>query len=767
VSRRALTDPVERRTFDRLRWDRPRRPPAGPLEGSGRPELQYGRWEIAGYCAIAACFALLLWWQVRSVNSFYLDEWIYVGAAQEIWKHLPGGLVTSIPGWDRGVQRAYSTLLAPLVGSMGRSSAYTAGHVVNVLLLAVATVPAAALLARRVIASPVIRVLAVGLAVVLPWTMIAAHLLTESLAYPLFLWACLAIVRASEEPRLGRQLVAVLAIAALAICRLDLGAMAAVLVFASLGGEWLRPREERPLRLLLRRQAPILALLAIGIAGTVYVLGPGSSSLGRYGTLDLGQVSSRLFGAAAGTARHTALSYTRSLALGTCVLPFTLGLAAALAGVARRFGRQVGIMSFLALGSLVAVVGVVTLSTAGGALEERYVFYAAGPLALLAGVGVERARSLWPWAAVTGAAVGWVIATASGFPALDSGNFFAAPSGAFWTRVMTPRLLTGEHDVFGWLGISPRGWLLIAAGLALIVALLALARRRPRPAGAVLTAAAAACLAGQAIILSYSLRQELHGTVDRPGGIADGARDTFVDGALSGGGDAAVVPAALTTAAPEGGADQLEFWNGHVDTVVALGWNGSPVPASPGTRVLPSNVGRDGLARLAGPPPQYVAAEVDDPRVQFAARLVRHSPKSGFGLFSHPSRRALWTASGLDADGAAVSGRAVRLTVDRAAGVRAVRVSLMAPTGAGSPVKWRISARGSRVASGSLPDGAKRDILLQVPSCRTGACGAWSWRLSARGPSVPVSLPVYGAPPPARPVMFWIPAVRLEGAGGG
>jgi len=750
---------VERRALDRLRWERPRRWAASRSDDPS-PAARIERWELAGYCALAVGFAVLLWWQVRRVNGFYLDEWFYVGGAEQIWTHLPGGLVTSIPGWDRGVQRAYSTLLAPLVGTMGRSSAYTAGHVVNVLLLAGATMPAAALLARRVVASPAIRVLGVGLAVVLPWTMIAAHLLTESLAYPLFLWTCLAIVRAAEEPAPGRQLVAVLAIAALVVCRLDLGGMAAVLVLTSLGGEWLRPREERPLGVLLRRQAPILALLAIGIAGAIYVLGPGSSTLGRYATLDLSQVGSRLFGAGSGVARHTALTYTRSLALGTCVLPFTLGLATALAGVARRFGRRVGIMSFLALGSLVAVVGVVTLSTSGGALEERYVFYAAGPLALLAAAGLERLRALWPWAAVSGAAVGWVIASASAFPAVDSGNFFAAPSGAFWTRVMTPRLLSAEHDLLGWLGISPRGWFFIAAGLALVVAALAFARRRPGPARVVVTAGAAACLAGQAIILSYSLKQELHGTVDHPGGIADGQRETFVDATLSRGGDAAVVPA-VSAADPNGGADHLEFWNNHVDAVVALRWNGSPVPASPGTKVVESSVGRDGLARLIGPVPRFVATEIDDPGVQFATRLVRHAPDSDFGLFAEPSRRALWTATSLEPDGAVLSPRAIRLTVDRAAGVRAVRVTLLAPIGLQRPVRWRIASHGRGVASGSLAGGAKRDVLLRVPRCGTGRCAAWSWRLSTRGPGVPVSLPVYGAPPPPRPVTLWIPAVRL------
>jgi hypothetical protein len=79
-----------------------------------------------GYGVLAVALALLLWNGVRHVNVFYLDEWIYVGAAETIWRHLPGGLVQPIPLWNRGPQRAYSTLLAPFVGPSGRSTAFTA-----------------------------------------------------------------------------------------------------------------------------------------------------------------------------------------------------------------------------------------------------------------------------------------------------------------------------------------------------------------------------------------------------------------------------------------------------------------------------------------------------------------------------------------------------------------------------------------------------------------------------------------------------------------
>ena len=150
--------------------------------------------EVVGYAVLAIGLAALLWSRIGDVDAFYLDEWIYVHGSEYIWEHLPGSLVGDIPFWDRGLQRLYSTLLAPLWGPLPTSTAYTSAHVLNVILLVSAIVPTA-LLARLVIDSPVLRVLAVALGTVVPWLMIGSHLLTENLAFPLYMWAVYAIVR--------------------------------------------------------------------------------------------------------------------------------------------------------------------------------------------------------------------------------------------------------------------------------------------------------------------------------------------------------------------------------------------------------------------------------------------------------------------------------------------------------------------------------------------------------------------------------------------
>ena len=194
--------------------------------------------------------------------------------AQYIWEQLPAGLVESIPEWNRGPQRLYSTLLAGIWGPLDTSTAFTLSHVLNVILLVSAIVPAA-LLARRVIDPPLLRVLAVGLGVAVPWLAIGSHLLTENLAYPLYLWAAYGIVCAAEEPSWRSQAGALAALAALAVCRLNLAFVVAVLFIAVLAAEAIRRRSERgqPLagwsRQALRREALVVAAGVVALAAAV------------------------------------------------------------------------------------------------------------------------------------------------------------------------------------------------------------------------------------------------------------------------------------------------------------------------------------------------------------------------------------------------------------------------------------------------------------------------------------------------------------------
>ena len=498
--------------------------------------------EILGYVVLAIGLAALLWSRIGDVDGFYLDEWLYVHASEYIWQHLPGGLIDQIPFWDRGPQRLYSTLLAPLWGPLPTSTAYTSAHVLNVILLVSAIVPTA-LLARRVIDVPALRVLAVALGTVVPWLMIGSHLLTENLAFPLYMWAIYGIVRCAEEPSLARQVGTLGVIAALTLVRLNLGFVIAVLFVAVIVAEAMRRRDERDLPLrqwfgrVLRREALVVAAgIAAAVAAGVLVIRGGSGVSSHYGGLDFDTSIQRLFGETAGDTWRTVLTYLRGVVVGSFVFPVALGFGVAFAGICGRLGRRFVIPSLVALLSLAVVVIVVSTSTVGGAIEERYVMYVYTPIAVLAVAGLPHIHRIALWLIPGGAAALYILAEGFASPARDAGNFFAAPAGAFWTRVVQHRLVGWEDDLLGWLSIDARGWLLVGAGLVAMLIFILVAQRRGHTRVIVPTLAGglALCAIAQALVLNYGFKQELYGTVDVPGGIAlspghDNDRDTWLD----------------------------------------------------------------------------------------------------------------------------------------------------------------------------------------------------------------------------------------------
>jgi hypothetical protein len=738
---------------------------------SRRPKLPRVSLELAGYGLVALGLAVLVWSQVRNVDGFFLDEWFYVHSSEYIWENLPGGLVETIPEWNRGPQRLYSTLLAFTWGPFSTSTAFTLSHLLNVGLLVSAVVPTA-LLARRVIDVPLYRVLAVALGVAVPWLSIGAHQLTENLAFPLFLWAVYATVRTAEDPSPARQVAALAAIAALALCRLNLGFLLAVFMVAVLAAEVRRRLAEReqPLGEWLRRAARREAIV---IAATVFALAfavSGVVNLGAYGGVDLDTALERLFGDAAAETRRTMLTYTGALVVGGFVFPFAIGLGVALAGTAGRAGPRLFIPSLVALASFGVVVVAVSVFTVGAALEERYVFYVYTPIAVLAVAGVEQAHRLRGWLAAGGALALWPLVAGYAPPATDAGHFFAAPAGAFWSRVVHHRLVGWEQDLFGWMFIGPTGWLLVAIGLAAMLIVLGAVRDRPKLSAGLLYGGLAICAVAQSAALYYVMRQELYGTKEAPGGIAlsdDRAadRETWLDGRLPDGEAAAMVPGVQSLDARWGGAERLSFWNKTLDATVRLSWNGNVTPVPPGYAVVETELGPDGLAQWS-PRPEWLAAYRDDPRVQFPGTLVARSSVSPYVLYrTAASDRAEWTSVGLGSDGAVLAHEPVTMTLDpdQGGGARAVMLTLRSADGATQGVRWRLAREGRALTVGHLVPGQSRQVRLAVPACRSGAeCPPVSWSLTASGPAVGLPVPGFGAPGPPRPVILKVVSARIR-----
>lgn len=735
-----------------------------------RPVLRRVSPELAGYGLVAFALAALLWSQLRNVDGFFLDEWFYVHGSQYIWESLPGGLVETIPDWNRGPQRLYSTLLAFTWGPFSTSTAFTLSHILNVALLVSAVVPTA-LLARRVIDVPPLRILAVVLGVAVPWLSIGAHQLTENLAFPLFLWAVYATVRTAEDPSPLRQIAALAAITALALCRLNLGFLLVAFLITVAAAELRRRQAERAepladwLRRAVRREAIVIAAVLFALVFAV----SGVVNLGAYGGVDLDTALERLFGDAAADTRRTMLTYTGALVVGGFVFPFAIGLGVALAGVAGRAGPRLFVLSLVALAGTAVVVVAVSVFTVGAALEERYVFYVYTPIAVLAVAGVEQAPRLRGWLAAGAALALWPLVVGYAPPAGDSGHFFAAPAGAFWSRVVHPRLVGWEEDLFGWMFIGPTGWLLVAAGLAAMLVVLRAVRDRPRLVAGLLYGGLALCAVAQVAALHYVMRQELYGTKETPGGIAlsdnrAADRETWLDERVPDGEAAAMIPGVQSTEARWGGAERLSFWNKALDATVRLSWNGNVTPVPPGYGVVETRLGAGGLAQWS-PRPEWLAAYRNDPRVQFPGTLVARSPVSLYALYrTAASERAVWTSVGLGSDGAVLAREPVTMTLDpnHGGGARAVMLTLRSADGATKGVRWRVAREGRTPTVGRLRPGQTRQVRLAVPACRSGAeCPRVSWSLTASGPAVGLPVPDYGAPGPPRPVILKVLSARI------
>jgi hypothetical protein len=225
------------------------------------------------------------------------------------------------------------------------------------------------------------------------------------------------------------------------------------------------------------------------------------------------------------------------------------------------------------------------------------------------------------------------------------------------------------------------------------------------------------------------------------------------------------MPGLISPSAPGGGTEPLQFWNRALDSTVSVAWNGTLVPAPPGYSIVETRLGAGGLAEWLTRP-RWLAAYRDDPRVQFAGRLVARSSLSRYALYRPGgSERAVWTSAGLQPDGAVLKGAPVDMTLNRGAAgeASAVTLTLRAAPGAERPVAWELSRAGRSVAAGELRPNRSRELRLPVSACASGErCPPLRWELRVTGRAAPIPLPVVGPPGAARSVMLFMDAARIE-----
>ena len=277
---------------------------------------------------------------VRSIHTFVVmpDELGYVKQALQIARTgLPVGPHDFyFVSWAQ----LLPALSAPIFGVTDMVSAFYAAHTLYAFLLASTAIPAY-LLATELRLGRLASYLVAALSVVVPWLALAGLIMTENVAYPVFAWAMLAILRAADSPSTRRDAVAIAAIALAFFARSQFLALGPVLFVTCLVHDVLMSLAAKQtagvragllagLRQSLRNHRLLWAFAAIAILGALLVTatGSGQTALGNYSAPLSGQLLPP--GTLSG-----GIAQLDVIVIAVGVVPLTLATAWCLATIAR------------------------------------------------------------------------------------------------------------------------------------------------------------------------------------------------------------------------------------------------------------------------------------------------------------------------------------------------------------------------------------------------------------------------------------------------
>jgi hypothetical protein len=353
--------------------------------------------------AVLLCAIGLL---AASPNTF-ADEAVYIELARHF--DLSGKFEIfgiSFPALTYGP--AYAVLIAPIVqGATTAREAYMAVRGLNALLFASAAIPTF-LIARRSVSRNAATLVAAA-AIAIPASAYTAKIMTESLAYPIVLWAILAGLRVVERATLPRQIALLTCLVLATEVRFELLILTPASALACIVGGNGR------LRARLRRLTPLLAGSGLVLVGVIAVVQANSASGSRVGAhgLDIQGFSILRFGA-------LLLGSLGAIDLYSGVLPF--GVFVLFAARLRRSPalanpelRSIILIASI-LGSALVATGSVYLATVPKASRppippDRYTFYIVPLLFVVFAAWIEGG-------ALRGPGTAWSALVAAGLPVL-------------------------------------------------------------------------------------------------------------------------------------------------------------------------------------------------------------------------------------------------------------------------------------------------------------------------------------------------------------
>jgi len=662
-------------------------------------------------------------WYVMTDELLYERLAISIAHLHSPLPHIHGELIGN-------VNQLYPLLLAPLFHNTLVPSGVHDAHVLNGFVMSSAAVPAF-LLARRVTESARLSYVVAALSVCIPWIALSSFLMTEVVAYPVFVWTALALHDALVSRRARYDVVALVALGVAILARTQFAVLLVALPFALLIHELafaprvsLRRRVVAAGREVVARHRVlavayvclVLAALALLVAGRL------SSALGTYSTTAEGNLFPH------GMA-HSLVEHLAPIGLGMGILPFVVGIAWLGTALVRSRDRAQHAFAALSIVAVVALLFEVTsydLRFGQGRMHDRYLFYVV-PLVLVAFAAAVRDRNWSRWPLFV--SVGLLAMAFAYLPVIRYDKFNVDSPVAF----LNGPLLDVGGSVNG--ARLVLAFATIVLGLVLVLATVVLGRRRT---AVVLLGIAALAMPVEAG-LAFNRLFTADGTSGRPLTVDQSVVFDWIDRKLGPGAKVTMIPYPLLYGTYWGNTAywwNVEFWNASIQRAAVYEGAFTGTPHTFPTTSL-SFDGTSGRANVS--PSEYVAQATAETRFALAGNVV--DDDRGLALVrTEMPWRAEWLVLGLYRDGWTVPKVVGRIRVFAAPGqtsptMRFLTVSVRGPQGQ-PPRDFQLLSNASdwRASAGVQP--ASKQLPVCVP-----AHGFADVRVSA-----PRYSPIYGDP---------------------
>ena len=573
-------------------------------------------------------------WFVMTDELYYVRLAISVAHSGSVLPRIHGDAVTNI-------NQLYPVLISPVFGDANVGDSLTDAHRLNAFLMTSAAIPVF-LLARHSGVGRLASTWIGALAVAVPWVVLSSFLLTETVAYPAFCWALLALTFATARPSSVHDLVALVAIAVAVVARAQFLLLVVVFPIAVAADALFRAASDHDGGRRIVRAAAETTLRTRKLLGVAYLAG----ALVAVGATLSGDFT-RLLGSYSVTAQSVrvdvdllrfAAEHVAVLSLSTAIIPFIFGAAWLIDRL--RVSAPAPERALAAVGC--ATLLVLTLQVASfnqrfgaGLVKDRYFFYALPVVlvALAAAVSSRRWPRWWTYLAPTAVcAVGFSVVSLPLYEKLNVDSPLAILNDEILRLATSPT----------WARILLVVATLVAGGLLIEAVLLF-----PRRAVAVAVAVVATIALPAQTVYAFDRLFAVNGTNGLPITLDQGGVFGWIDREL--GREARVTMFRF----PANGADywagvaywwDVEFWNESVVDDVHVG-AGFPDPE-------PWKHEFDRVTGLMAEPgeTQYVLVHKSDVRFRLAATQV-HYEREAYVMEAERPWRAAWVTDGIYGDG--------------------------------------------------------------------------------------------------------------------